>query len=401
MAVSWSRALAGPRLAAFSLCPHGFGDLLRRHRVLLTLVLLLGCAVLIYLACEWFVNAVEWLGVRMAVGSAAVGTVLAAAGTALPESVVTLVAVLFGSQETGADVGVGAALGGPLVVGSLAYAVVGVVLLTNRRAVHRSAGNLVVAAERVGAAGAPTGSSRGGGAAAAGGPTDAETAQLAELDTRSLARDQTWFLVSFALAAGLGLVAFTVKPWLGWVFFGVYAVYCWRQVRAGGEAHSAEDLEPLKAQPRRERPSTTAVVVQVVVSLAVIFAASQVFVGQLEALAPQLGLSASLVALLLAPVATELPEMLNALIWVRKGKVSLALGNLAGSMVIQATIPTGLGLAFTSWHVQGPLLLAAVATLLCVGYLLVLFATRRVTAVRLAVASSAYAAFAAGLALTV
>ncbi|MEH3078038.1 MAG: hypothetical protein PGN11_15470 [Quadrisphaera sp.] len=240
----------------------------------------------------------------MAVGSAAVGTVLAAAGTALPESVVTLVAVLFGSQESGADVGVGAALGGPLVVGSLAYAVVGVVLLANRRAVHRSAGSRVVAAERVGAAGAPTGSSRSGGALAAGGPTDAESAQLAELDTRSLARDQTWFLVSFALAAGLGLVAFAVKPWLGWVFFGVYAVYCWRQVRASGDAHSAEDLEPLKAQPRRERPSTTAVVTQVVVSLAVIFAASQVFVGQLEALAPQLGLSASLVALLLAPVAT-------------------------------------------------------------------------------------------------
>ncbi|PWJ55423.1 cation:H+ antiporter [Quadrisphaera granulorum] len=367
--------------------------------MLLTLVLLLACAVLIYLACEWFVNAVEWLGVRMAVGSAAVGTVLAAAGTALPESVVTLVAVLFGSQESGADVGVGAALGGPLVVGSLAYAVVGVVLLTNRRSVRRTA-RLSAVAQPVGAAAAGGHGQGGQSSAAAGGPTDAEAAQLAALDTRSLARDQTWFLVCFAAAAGLGLVAFAVKPWLGWVFFGAYAVYCWRQVRAGGDAHSAEDLEPLKAQPRRERPSTTAVVVQVVVSLVVIFGASQVFVGQLESLAPQLGLPASLVALLLAPIATELPEMLNALIWVRKGKVSLALGNLAGSMVIQATIPTGLGLAFTGWQVQGPLLVAAVATLVCVSYLLVLFATRRVTAVRLAAAATAYAAFAVGLAVT-
>ncbi|TNM70013.1 sodium:calcium antiporter [Streptomyces sp. NP160] len=365
---------------------------------MLTLVLLLGCAVLIYLACEWFVNAVEWLGVRMAVGSAVVGTVLAAAGTALPESVVTLVAVLFGSPETGADVGVGAALGGPLVVGSLAYAVVGVVLLGNRRGARRGAAR-AAAAERVSAAVAASGVAAGR-RPSTGGSTDAEAAQLAAVDTRSLARDQAWFLVSFAAAASLGLVAFAVKPWLGWLLFGAYAVYCWRQVRSGGDAHSAEDLEPLKAQPRRERPSTTAVVAQVVVSLAVIFAASQVFVGQLEALAPQLGLSASLVALLLAPIATELPEVLNALIWVRQGKAFLALGNLAGSMVIQATIPTGLGLAFTSWHVEGPLLLAVVATLAVVGYLLVLFATRRVTAVRLAAASSAYAAFAVGLAVT-
>jgi cation:H+ antiporter len=48
------------------------------------ILLLLGCAVVIYLACEWFINAVEWLGVRMKVGPLAVGTILAAAGTALP-----------------------------------------------------------------------------------------------------------------------------------------------------------------------------------------------------------------------------------------------------------------------------------------------------------------------------
>ena len=97
------------------------------------LLLLAGCAVVIYLACEWFVNAVEWLGVRLKVGPVAVGTILAAAGTALPESVVTLVAVLFGSKEHGADVAVGAALGGPLVVGTISYGVAGWMLLARRR----------------------------------------------------------------------------------------------------------------------------------------------------------------------------------------------------------------------------------------------------------------------------
>lgn len=86
----------------------------------------------IYLACEWFVNAVEWLGVRMKVGRLAVA-ILAAAGTALPESVVTLVAVLFGSPEHGNDIAVGAAMGGPLVVGTIAYGVTGAMLIWRKR----------------------------------------------------------------------------------------------------------------------------------------------------------------------------------------------------------------------------------------------------------------------------
>ncbi len=96
-------------------------------------LLLLACAVAIYVACEWFVNAVEWLGVRLEVGPVAVGTILAAAGTALPESVVTLVAVLFGSHEHGNDIAVGAAMGGPLVVGTIAYGVTGGMLIWRKR----------------------------------------------------------------------------------------------------------------------------------------------------------------------------------------------------------------------------------------------------------------------------
>src|SRR5919199_5948067 len=107
--------------------------------MLLHVVLLLACAAVNYLACEYFVNGVEWLGVRVQVGPIAGGTILAAVGTALPESVVTFVAVLFGSEEQGGDIGVGAALGGPLVVGTLAYGVVGAMLLLRRRRVRTAA----------------------------------------------------------------------------------------------------------------------------------------------------------------------------------------------------------------------------------------------------------------------
>ncbi|MGC8069051.1 hypothetical protein, partial [Salmonella enterica] len=51
------------------------------------------------------------------------------------------------------------------------------------------------------------------------------------------------------------------------------------------------------------------------------------------------GLSPVLAALLLSPVATEMPELMNVLIWVRQGKHRLALANISGAMMIQGTIP--------------------------------------------------------------
>src|SRR5258707_13874035 len=100
---------------------------------MLTAVLFLGSAAAIYFACEFFVNGVEWVGRRLSVGSTATGTILAAFGTALPESAVTFVAVAFGGSHAQKEIGVGAALGGPLVLATIAYAVVGVVLLAGRQ----------------------------------------------------------------------------------------------------------------------------------------------------------------------------------------------------------------------------------------------------------------------------
>src|SRR4051812_39856838 len=152
---------------------------------MLHVVILLACAVAIYLSCEWFVNAVEWLGQRLKVGPLAVGTILAAFGTALPESVVTFVAVVFGDNGAEKDIGVGAAMGGPLALATIAYGVTGWMLLARRRA-----------------APAPV---RG----PAGTTTMADDAVRDGIgDFAKLARDQRWFLAIFVVKVGLGLVAF-------------------------------------------------------------------------------------------------------------------------------------------------------------------------------------------------
>jgi cation:H+ antiporter len=352
--------------------------------------------VVIYLACEYFVNAVEWLGVRLQVGPVAVGTILAAVGTALPESVVTLVAVTFGGGKSGADIGVGAALGGPLVVGTLAYGVTGAMLLMRRRTRTRTgaaAAALVPGAGQPPAAGDGTETDRGD----ADGWADRAAGALDGTDTRRLARDQVWFLAIFVVKVGLGLVAFAIKPWLGVLFLAAYAVYFWREMRGDGETASGEELEPLKLQPKHAVPATWAVVTQTVITLVLIFLASQLFVAQLEWAGPALGLPAVVVALLLSPVATELPEILNAVIWVRQGKTQLALANISGAMMIQATVPSALGIFFTPWRFDSALIAAGAATMASVVYLLWLFRTGRVTPPRLLVAAGFYGAFAVAL----
>jgi len=306
---------------------------------LLTPLLFLGSAAAIYFACEYFVNGVEWLGRKIGLGETATGTILAAFGTALPESAVTLAAVAFGRDPAQQDIGIGAALGGPMVLATISYAVVGMAMHSNRRRLARA------------------------------------TAMI-ECEPARLRRDQAWFLCIFAVKVGLGLVAFAYKPWLSLPFLAAYAAYLVRELR-GVQTVGSGELEPLKLRPTTD-PGLLWPLLQTALALVGIAIASKLFVAQLESIGVWAGLSPQLVALLLSPVATELPETMNALIWVRQGRERLALANISGAMMIQATIPTALGLAFTSWMFSRPLIVSGIITLIAVGTLFFLFGRRSV-----------------------
>ena len=302
--------------------------------MILTFVYLLAAAAVIYLACEAFVNGVEWLGMKLGLTQTVTGTLLAAFGTALPESVVTLVASAFGHTPAQKDIGVGAALGGPLVLSTIAYGVTAFMLLAS--------------AQRLG---------RG-------------TNPVVEVENARLRHDQLWFLAIFVVKVALGLVVFAWKPLMGFAFLAAYGAYTLKELRSEGCAPAEiDDMEPLKLRPREENPSIGWAALQTLIALAVIFVASHFFVQQLETLAIHFGMSAELTALLLSPVATELPETMNAVIWVRQGKERLALANISGAMMIQATVPTAFGLFWTPWLLQPPLLAAAGVTMVSILYL--------------------------------
>jgi cation:H+ antiporter len=274
-----------------------------------------------------FTNAVEWIGHKLNLGEGAVGSVLAAVGTATPETLIAIVALL-DATEGSEDVAVGAIVGAPFLLATLAMGLVGLFAYLYR---GRRAQGLSLAAH---------------------GPT--------------LERDLLFFLAFFAAA---GLLAWGppagVRIPLGVAFLLAYVFYVRSTLRGGGAVQGEETLAPLLFDRRLERRSDPALglcVLQLLVGLGAMVGGAHLFVEQLLSIADGLGVDALVLALVLAPLATELPEKVNSFFWVREGKDALALGNISGAMVFQSTIPVGIGLLFTNWALDGNAVLS-----ICLG----------------------------------
>jgi len=282
-------------------------------------ILTLALAFVVILAgAELFTNGIEWFGHKLGLAEGAVGSVLAAVGTALPETMIPIIAILVSTGASSSEVGVGAILGAPFMLATLAMFVTGIaVLLVGRQ---RSTGDVM------------------------------------QVDTVVLAHDMRFFAIAYAIAIGAAFLP--VDPvWLKWIVGGVLiGIYFW-YVKGHFEADpdtDAEDLVPLRlrrldANHHRVNPAVPrlrVVGLQVLLALGLIVAGAAFFVDSVEQIAEHLHVNGALLALVIAPIATELPEKFNSVIWVRMGKDTLAMGNITGAMVFQATIPTVVALVF-------------------------------------------------------
>lgn len=278
---------------------------------------------IILLGAELFTNGIEWFGRKLELAEGAVGSVLAAVGTALPETMIPIIAILFATGESAHEVGVGAILGAPFMLATLAMFVTGIAVLAVAR--RRPEGDVM------------------------------------RVDTHVLAHDMRYFAIAYAIAIGAAFLP--AEPvWTRWIVaVALLAIYVW-YVKAHFEADpdvDVEDLAPLRfhrldAAAHSVDPSVPRlriVNLQVLAALGLIILGAVFFVDAVEHIATQLGVDSVLLALVIAPIATELPEKFNSIIWVRQGKDTLAMGNITGAMVFQSTIPTIVALLFAadSW----------------------------------------------------
>ncbi|MBM3268685.1 MAG: sodium:calcium antiporter [Candidatus Sericytochromatia bacterium] len=322
----------------------------------------------IIIACEAFTNSIEWLGKLLNLNEGAVGSVLAAVGTALPETIVPIIAITsayMSGNPGGAAIGEGAIVGAPFMLSTLAMFITGAAIVIFVRQGRR-------------------------------GPE-------MPVDTVVLGRDLTTFLVVYALGIlatfvpdwGLG-GWLTVKHFIGFGLIGIYAWYVARTLAEPGELGG--DISPLYFARKHDEPPMWRVALQILVALGAIIVGAHFFVERIEHLAELWHVPALVLSLLITPVATELPEKLNSVLWVRVKKDTLALGNLTGAMVFQSCIPVAVGLWMTPWNLSKPSLLSA-AIALASGAVLVLYMRRtgKLTPWILMVGGAFYLAFVIGL----
>jgi len=314
---------------------------------------------------ELFTNAVEWAGHRLRIAEAAVGSLLAAVGTALPETFIPAVALLGGRDAPQARdaVGIGAIIGAPLMLSTVALFVMGVAALALRKRCRR----IVL--------------------------------RVVREDAR---RDLFFFLAVFLLLvlAGLGHHGPLLRHLLAGAVLAVYGFYCLTMLRLKRASHAEVDhglyVESMFGHDALH-PRLSIIALQMVLGVGAILMGAIEFVDQVILFSQHARISPGVLSLILSPLATELPEKYNSVVWIRQRKDHLALANITGAMVFQACIPVALGVAFTPWRLTPPEVVAGVVTIGSVAVLYVNLRDSDIGIPALMTGGAAYAIFIAGL----
>lgn len=296
------------------------------------LVLFIALAIIL-LGASVFTNGLEWFGKKLNLSDGAVGSIFAAVGTALPETLIPIIAILFGSKEAGQHIGVGAIIGAPFMLGTLAFFISGVAVVANRK--------------------------------------KRDDYPMMRVDTIVMRRDMEYFLVLYAIAiASSFLVNHPVfKVFIAFGLFLSYGAYVLKTLKGSNGNHECEeaDLDPCYFMPKSHDPRFSIIAIQVISSLLLIVWGAYIFVEKVQTISLQLGFSPFILSMIIAPIATELPEKFNSVIWIGKGKDTLAIGNVTGAMVFQGAVITAIGILMTEWRLTHAAFTTVILTFASVG----------------------------------
>ncbi len=291
----------------------------------------------ILVAAEVFVNALEHLGERLGISEGVTGSIFAAVGTAMPETIVPLLAIFAGTQnqQLNEEIGVGAILGAPLMLSTLSLSLMAVAVWKKRG--HQ--GHFTP--EKTG-----------------------------------LTRDLDFFLAAFALATVALFVPHdspALRAMLAVVMVLIYFFYVMLTMKASAslvkDGHATEADSPLILSRIGLPKNWFTIIAQLSAALILLVLGAKGFIHGIEQAAPMLGISALLLSLMIVPIATELPEKVNSILWVRKHKDTLAFGNITGAMVFQGTLLPAIGVLLTPWAPQKEVLAGVLITLVAAAWL--------------------------------
>lgn len=286
--------------------------------------------IFILISAEIFTNGVEALGHRLNLSTNFTGSVLAAVGTALPETILPIIAVVFFAEGKGHEIGVGAILGAPFMLATLAFPLIGMTVLIGHFILKKRSLEL-------------------------------------QIETIGFRRDIVFFLFAYSIA--LFIVPFEDKILRIFTAFFLLILYIFYVVLTlKGKSNEMEAVEKLYFSPNNPHPHIIVIITQVITALIIMISGAHMFVSGIEKISFHFGFPALLFSLLVAPIATELPEKVNSVFWVLRKKDSLAVGNVSGAMVFQSTLPVSFGIVFTEWNITGLALVSGIFAIMA-GFL--------------------------------
>lgn len=326
-----------------------------------TFAILFLMLVVILIAAEVFTNALEHLGEKLKISEGVTGSLFAAVGTALPETMVPLLALMAGTSNTAVneEIGVGAILGAPLMLSTLSICLMALAVMKKRG----FQGHLVP--ERTG-----------------------------------LTRDLNFFLVAFSFSAIALFVPHqltVVRAAIGFTLVLTYFIYIMLTLRASAhlvkEGHGTEAGGEMFLCRMGLPENMATIVAQLVLGLALLVAGAKGFIHGVESASELLGISPLLLSLLIIPIATELPEKINSILWIRRHKDTLAFGNITGAMVFQGTLLPAIGITLTPWEPRQEVLLGIVITLLAALWLRIMVQRGQLKVWHLAINGAMYVTY--------
>jgi cation:H+ antiporter len=315
----------------------------------------------ILIAAEVFTNALEHLGERLKISEGVTGSLFAAVGTALPETMVPLLAIFAGTGNTkvNEEIGVGAILGAPLMLSTLSIFLMALSVAKKRGLQGH------FNPERTG-----------------------------------FTRDLNFFLGAFVLS---GVALFVphdtplLRAALAITMVLIYFVYIMLTLRASAElvkdGHATEAGAKMFLARVGLPQHMATIILQLALGLGLLVGGAEGFIHGVEQASTQFGISALLLSLMIIPVATELPEKVNSILWIRRHKDTLAFGNITGAMVFQGTLLPAIGIMLTPWAPQREVLAGIAITLIASLWLRVMLARGQLRVWHLGVNGALYIAY--------
>jgi cation:H+ antiporter len=295
--------------------------------MIIYILLLLLSLIIILLSCEIFTNGIEWAGKLLKLGDGVIGSIFSAVGTCLPETTVPIIAILFSNgMEESIDIGIGAIIGAPFMLSTIAFFMTGisVVLFRNRR----------------------------------------KTRISMKVNIRIIQRDIGFFIVLYSLGlAATYINSDDIRYCIAYTLIFAYLIYVVITIRNDNHIHGKlEELYFTGIFGRK--PNLRIVFLQVFLAFIGIIVGAKIFISNIEDASHMFGISTFVLSLIVTPIATELPEKFNSVIWIRRNKDTLALGNITGAMVFQSCIPVSIGILATPWHLDVKVAISAMLALL-------------------------------------